>query len=113
MWIEVRDSPKPLWVDTDECRLPDGELAFTYANPQKPAIPTWFAAPPASVLRGSSEKVWAWYDRQEHRSLQGSVREVLAFYEESTVQGGLAKEQYTRSRAGAGFSADNRKKAWF
>jgi hypothetical protein len=113
MWIEVRDAPKPLWVDTDECRLPDGELAFAYENPQRPAIPTWFAAPPASLLRGSSDKVWAWYDRQEHRSLRCDVREVVAFYEESTAQGGLTKEQYTRSRAGAGFSADNRKKTWF
>jgi hypothetical protein len=113
MWIEVRDAPKPLWIDTDECRLPDGELAFAYENLQKPAIPTWFAAPPASTLRGSSEELWAWYDRQEHRSLRGTVREVLTFYEASIAQGGLAKEEYTRSRAGAGFSADNRKKAFF
>ena len=54
---------------------------FAYENLQKPAIPNSFAAPPSSTLRGSSEKLWAWYDRQEHRSLRGSVREVLGFYE--------------------------------
>ena len=96
-----------------ECRLADGGLAFAYENLQKPVIPSWFAAPVASRLRGSSEKLWAWYDRQEHRSLRGSVQEVLEFYEESTVRGGLAKEKYVRNRAGAGFHADNRKKTWF
>src|SRR6266568_5203385 len=113
MWIEVKDAPRQLWIDTDECRRPDGELAFAYENPQKPAIPSWFATPPASKLRGSSEKLWAWYDRQEHRSLRGTMPEVLAFYEAAIAQGGLAKEQYTCSRAGAGFSADDRKKSWF
>lgn len=113
MWIKVSDAPKPLWIDTDECRLTDGALAFSYENLHKPAIPNWFAAPAASSVRGSSEKLWAWYDRQEHRSLLGSVREVVAFYETSLAQGGLAKEEYTRSRAGAGFTADNRKKTWF
>ena len=45
--------------------------------------------------------------------MQGDVQEVLAFYEESMARGGLAKEQYRRSRAGIGFSADDRKKSWF
>jgi hypothetical protein len=90
MWIEVRGAPKPLWIDTDECRLPGGELAFAYENLQKPATPSWFSAPAVSALRRSSEKLWAWYDRQEHCSLGGSVREVLAFYEESVAVGGLA-----------------------
>src|SRR5439155_18083265 len=44
MWIEVRGAAKPFWLDTDQCRLPNGELAFTYENLQKPAIPSWFAA---------------------------------------------------------------------
>jgi hypothetical protein len=41
------------------------------------------------------------------------LQEVVEFYEASIAQDGLAKEEYTRSRAGAGFSADNRKKTWF
>lgn len=112
MWIEVKDAPKPLWVDTDECRLPNGELAFAYENLQKPPSPSWFAAPPASKLRGSSEELWAWYDKQEHRSLRGSVQEILLFYETSIAEGGLAKEEYTRSRAGSGFAADNRQNSY-
>ena len=82
MWIEVRGAAKPFWLDTDQCRLPNGELAFAYEN-QKPAIPSWFAAPPASKLRETSENLWAWYNMHEHRSLRCSVQEVLAFYEDS------------------------------
>ena len=113
MWIKVEDAPKPFWLDTDECRLANGELAFAYKNLQKPAIPDWFAALPASRLRGSSEELWAWYNMHEHRSMRGGVREVIAFYEESISRGGLAKEDYTRPRSGAGFSADNRKRTFF
>ena len=112
MWIEVRGAAKPFWLDTDQCRLPNGELAFAYENLQKPAIPSWFAAPPASKLRETSENLWAWYNMHEHRSLRCSVQEVLAFYEDSIGPGGLAKEEYTRPRAGPGFSADNRKNAF-
>ena len=54
MWIEVRGAAKPFWLDTDQCRLPNGELAFAYENLQKPAIPSWFAAPPAK--RHSAER---------------------------------------------------------
>jgi len=113
MWIEVRGAAKPFWLDTNQCRLPNGELAFAYENLQKPAIPSWFAAPPASKLRETSENLWAWYNMHEHRSLRCSVQEVLAFYEDSIGPGGLAKEEYTRPRAGPGFSADNRKRTPF
>src|SRR5215467_11500326 len=102
MWITAKDAPKPMWLDTDECRLPNGELAFGYQNLQRPAIPSWFAAPSVSALRDSSEKLWAWYEKREHRSLRGSAREVLKFYEGLIAQGGFAKEEYTRSRAGTG-----------
>src|SRR5438874_12713479 len=54
MWIEVRGAAKPFWLDTNQCRLPNGELAFAYENLQKPAIPSWFAAPPAK--RHSAER---------------------------------------------------------
>src|SRR5207245_9133560 len=86
-------------------------LAFAYENLQKPAIPSWFAAPPASKLRETSENLWAWYNMHEHRSLRCSVQEDLAFYEDSIAPGGLAKGEYRRTRAGAGLSADNRKNA--
>ena len=113
MWIRVEDAPRPFWVDTDECRLPNGELAFAYENLKKPAIPRWFTSPTASMLRGSSEMLWAWYNLREDRSLRGNLKEVLAFYEDVIANGGLAKEEYTRPRAGHGFSADNRKRTFF
>src|SRR3989442_13497373 len=103
MWIEVRGAAKQFWLDTDQCRLPNGELAFAYENLQKPAIPSWFAAPPASKLRETSENLWAWYNMHEHRSLRCSVQEVLAFYEDSIGPGGLAKAKYTRLGLVLGF----------
>src|SRR5258708_39529472 len=99
MWIKVEDAPKPFWLDTDECRLANGELAFVYENLQKPAIPEWFGAPPLSNLREASESLWAWYKREEHRSLRGTVPEIVAFYEESIARGGLAREEYARPRS--------------
>src|SRR6266702_3842543 len=109
MWINVTEGPESFWVDTDECRLPDGTLAFAYEPRPNPPIPAWFAAPTDSKLRGSSHRLDAWYHVEEYRSMRGTVEEVLAFYSECTERGGLTKENYRRKRDWAGFSADNSK----
>jgi hypothetical protein len=108
MWIEVRGGPGALWVQSDECRLPNGELAFVNETWPAPPLPDWFGAPADSALRESSDMRGMGWPLIEHRSMKANAGQVLTFYKASAERGGLARtEKWPAGRAGPGYSAEN------
>jgi hypothetical protein len=95
-----------LEVETDDCRLRNGEIAFPrqVAMQPPPPLPDWYSAPPGSWLRQSVDT----QGRFEILSSRAAVDEVLAFYESCTARGGLRRSPETvAGRAVAGLGAEN------
>jgi len=108
MWIEVHGGSVSLWVPSDECRLPNGDLAFANEAWPAPPLPGWFGAPADSTLRESSDMRGMGWPLVEHRSMQGNAGQVLAFHRDVAQRGGLAMAAWLPvGRAGPGFSAEN------
>ncbi|MFZ1084795.1 MAG: hypothetical protein WAN35_07520 [Terracidiphilus sp.] len=90
MWTFVSGGSHNLWVKTDECRLPNGELAFVDDWGPAPSSPDWFVGPEGSELqmrqdgRKGGECLW------EFRSMRASAEYVLAFYQDLIEKAGLA-----------------------
>jgi hypothetical protein len=110
MWFEVSGGPGPLWVRIDECRLPDGELAFVseIGRIPIPAWPSWFGTPTDSRLRNPSDLAVMGHPLSEVRSMRAKAGQVLAFYGQRVELGGLTRtEEPQVGRGGPGFSAEN------
>jgi hypothetical protein len=108
MWNQVSGGPGPLWVQEEECRLPNGDLAFVYEAVQAPPLPGWFGAPADSTLRESSDLRVVGMPLTEIRSMRANAGQVLAFYGDRIERGGLARtEEPQAARGGPGFCAEN------
>jgi hypothetical protein len=108
MWIKVPGGPVPLWVKEDDCRLPNGELAFV-RKPREPIVPpplpSWFVAPPGSLLRSESVTSSGLL-LDESRSMRGRADQVLAFYDRMAEAAGLTKTRLHSYGGWPGFSAE-------
>jgi hypothetical protein len=100
MWLEVSGGPEALWVHADECRLPDGELAFVYETDPTPPLPGWHGAPADSWVRRRSSILGCW---DEARSAPMKAEQVLAYYWARVAR----CLEPPVGRAGPGFSAEN------
>ena len=108
VWIEVSSGPGPLWVQTEECRLPNGDLAFVYEAGPAPRLPGWFGAPADSTFRESSDLRGVGMPLTEIRSMRTNAGQILAFYGDRIERGGLARtEEPQVGRGGPGFCAEN------
>src|ERR1035438_6274936 len=95
-----------LEVETDDCRLRNGEAAFprqAVVQPPPP-LPDWYSAPPGSSLRQSVDMRGIY----EILSGRAAVDEVLAFYESCTARGGLGRSsEPAAGRVVPGFGAED------
>lgn len=92
-WVEVRGAARPLWVENDECRLPDRRLAFANESTPPPALPDWFQAPPGSLVRETLNSPTAGPILSvERRSMRSTITDVLAFYEGIVKRAGMLPE---------------------
>jgi len=123
IWIEVVGGPGPLWVQCDECRLENGDLAFVNVAGPTPPLPAWFRAPASSSLRKSEDMRGSGFPRLETRSMRGDAVGVLTFYQACMEQGGLLRTDETQkpqfgrptpgyNRAVPGFHAENTRDAF-
>lgn len=98
MWIPVWDGPRQFWVNTAQCYLPNGELAFVNESIPRP-LPDWLEAPADSEVRMSADDRHVAGSLLEHRSMRASARStrppaehLLAFYRDCIDRGGLKLE---------------------
>jgi hypothetical protein len=89
MQIEVRDGSGTLWVEEFACFLDSGELAFSYQELPAVVAPDWYQAPDRSVLRSERKSNNPEYPDEEVRSSSVAATEVLRFYNERAIGGGL------------------------
>lgn len=117
MQIEVRDGSKTLWVEEFACFLHNGELAFSYYETPEIVPPVWYGAPKSSVLREEHKSNNPEHPDEELRSMYAEAAEILAFYKERSLSGGLlltenpvvdhALQMTDLSRVEPGFYAEN------
>jgi hypothetical protein len=113
MQIEVRDGSRTLWVEEFACFLDSRELAFSYHGLPVAIAPDWYQTPEGSVLRSERKSTNPEYPNEEVRSIGNAAAEVLQFYKERALSGGLvltenpvanhALEMTTLSRLTPGF----------
>jgi hypothetical protein len=94
-----------LEVETDDCLLRNGEIAFPGpVMEEPPPLPDWYLAPTGSSIRESMSML----GRFELLSGPAAADEVLAFYESCTARGGLVKSpEPSLRRAVPGFRAES------
>lgn len=90
MQIEVRGGSKTLWVEEFACFLPNGELAFSYYEMPDIVPPAWYGAPECSVLREEHKSNNPEHPDEELRSMHAGAAEILMFYKERSLSGGLS-----------------------
>jgi hypothetical protein len=109
-WIEIIGLPKPLWVQCNECRLANGDLAFDTpaAAKDKLPVPPWFDAPVNSRIRQQFDMREIGLCLREIRSMQAGAEEVLTFYRNCSERGGLVCAAEPQGvRMAVGFRAEN------
>lgn len=117
MQIEVRDGSKTRWVEEFACFLPNGDLAFSYYETPDIIPPDWYGAPESSLLREEHKLNNPEHPDEELRSMHAGAAEILTFYKERSVSGGLwltenpvvdhALQMTNLSRLEPGFYAEN------
>lgn len=90
MQIEVRDGSRTIWVEEFGRFLSTGELAFIYCELLDLVPPDWYVAPEGSVLREEHKSNNPEHPDEELRSMHAKANEILMFYYERALSGGLS-----------------------
>lgn len=89
MQIEVRDGSRILWVEEFGCFVENGELAFSYHELPDIIAPDWYGSPEDSALREERKTKNPERPAEELRSMHASATEIVSFYRERILRGGL------------------------
>jgi hypothetical protein len=104
--MTVTGGERTMWVRTEDCRLPNGDLAFPNDQGLSPPLPGWLGHPAEGLVRRESKKedMAAGFPFYEVRSMPSTAGNVLDFYENVARQGGLVRMVEPQvGRAGPGF----------